>query len=317
MPEQGNPADWQAGLRHLSHARQLAAEGLPAAEAGRVAARIAALQTDLEEQAATAGDTLEGVFPLAPLLTSSPFVASGPAATYQLVGDPALKATADAATDLQSRATEWIKDRRQVQLPVLFISVPQNQVLEDWVLRMFRTSPRFRVYTSCGGGRRTDSGGTGRSLGRPHHARRQGRLVEGIRSDEIAGGHDSPRRCHRGHLPLRNRRAASGRRQQLAAGTVLDHGIQPRSPRPAGLDRVGQRCAVGAGSGRLRVDRSHASRVGRRHLMVDPVVGAAGRFRRGTHPALRDCSAAGIDAARAGNAAGGCLLVSVAGGIWA
>ena len=72
---------------------------------------------------------------------------SGATATYQLIGDPAIKATADAAADLQSRATEWVKDRRQVQLPVLFISVPPNQALEDWVLRMFRALPRFRVYT--------------------------------------------------------------------------------------------------------------------------------------------------------------------------
>ena len=112
-----------------------------------IAARIAALPTDLKEQAAAAGDTLEGVFPLVPLLTSLPLIESGPAATYRLVGDPAFRAITDAATDLQSCATEWIKDRHQIQLPVLFISVPQNPALEDQMLRMFRTSPRFRVHT--------------------------------------------------------------------------------------------------------------------------------------------------------------------------
>jgi hypothetical protein len=134
---------------------------LPAAEVARLSRHIAALKSDLQSQAKANQWTLGGVFPLTGFLTSS-MADAGPAASYQLIDDPATKATTNAAADLLALAAELGK--KQTQLPVVFTCVAyepgaagrkidrmearsEARSLEHAACRVFRESPHFDVQT--------------------------------------------------------------------------------------------------------------------------------------------------------------------------
>ncbi len=147
MQDDGSPLDLRAGQCHLAQARQLLKQGLPAGQADQLSDRISALESDLDSQAAVAGVSLEGVFPLTRFLASSSLAPRTAGNAYRWRGDPAVTAALDAADDLAARVADWEKDRHLLQLPVVLAAIPQNQAVENALLRVFLASPRFRVRT--------------------------------------------------------------------------------------------------------------------------------------------------------------------------
>ncbi|MCG8586420.1 MAG: AAA family ATPase [Pirellulales bacterium] len=145
MAELGNMAAYRKGLRHLDDARTLAAR-LPEsdAERARLNARIDGLQTDLEKQTGIAVDTLYGVFPLVRFLNRSIFAESLTLGTYEIIDDPAVMASTGAARLLALQTiTEWVGRH---QLDAVFTSIPHNPELENEVLYVFNSHPKFFVH---------------------------------------------------------------------------------------------------------------------------------------------------------------------------
>ena len=151
--EHGDLPASQAGLRELECAEEVLRHArLPSDESDRIGKRIAAVKGDLEGQIKRASGTLEGEFPLNRFLTSPLFADSGPTAVYRLIGDPAIKATGDAAANLAAQVDELGK--KSGRLPVIFIAVPPGQTrrddsqagaLEHAARQAFHGSPRFSL----------------------------------------------------------------------------------------------------------------------------------------------------------------------------
>ena len=206
------------------------------------AMRIKAVKSDLQDQIdGGAGDPGGRVSPDCAFLTSPLFADSGPTATYRLIDDPAVKATADAAADLAAqceragkevrRNCRWWSPRfRRRNGPARCL---QRQSATGTACRPAPWSTRRasvpRIAAVSGARRMPTS--TMRSLpremrrrssrrfpGRPHHRRGRREVAQGVRA-EVAGGRDSPSRRHRGRLRVTGRKGRSSSAGQAAAGS--------------------------------------------------------------------------------------------------
>jgi len=145
MAERGNMEAFDRGLHHLEQAeRALNEAGEEQRRRDALAAQIAALRIDLEQQADIAHDTLHGVFPLVRLLRPSLLADALATGTFEMIDDPAVIAATGAASLLAERILMLWKARPQ--LNVMFTSTPADRALENEVLYVFNRNPRYFVH---------------------------------------------------------------------------------------------------------------------------------------------------------------------------
>ena len=337
VTEQGDVPASQAGLRELEHAEEMLKQGtLPPAEVERFRRHVEALKSDLQDQIEVTRRTLEGVFPLTGFLTSSLFADSGPAAIYRLIDDPAIKATRKAAADLVARETEL--EKKQGQLPVVVTCVPPREpwpgpvppaegsdrdrlrarTLEHAARQVFRGSPQFQVHAHAAVEEALAPAGT--------------ETVSQAR-DDFRAGHITTAVEEKLLQALGPRLLVVVIRQADAVADVSCYRMEGRlleahKPRQEAMSTFGfgrdrrDRLAwiLGANAALLAIAYAAFALVvrtpprhGRRQLVDHASPRAAGGFRRGAHPALRNFPAAGVHTASPGNAGAGLLLDRVPG----
>ncbi len=148
IEEKGNMEAFQTGLEHLANAKEALKDrkaGLPEKEMSALKAEIFALQSDLEQQAELAHDTLFGVFPLIRFLTVTLFSDAMATGTFKLVDDPSVTAATAASLKLASTFSRYLRSRPQ--LDVVFNSVPMATALENEALYIFNNSDKFFVHS--------------------------------------------------------------------------------------------------------------------------------------------------------------------------
>ncbi len=166
VTEQGDVPACQAGLREVEQAEVLLGRAtLPAAETDRLASRIKALKSELQDRIEMMRWTQEGVFPLTGSLTSPLIADSGPTAIYRLIDDPAVRATGKAVADLATRASELEKNEAQLPVVITWAAAGRGRpgaalqaedsdpdrlearTLEHAAQQVFHESPLFQVQT--------------------------------------------------------------------------------------------------------------------------------------------------------------------------
>ena len=245
------------------------------------------------------------------------------------------QATRKAAADLAARATEL--EKKQAQLPVVFTCVPREtlpgaavqaedsdldglraRTLEHAARQVFRGSPQFQVQTHAAVEEALAPAGeeTPRQAGDDFRA---GHITTAVQERLLKAF--GPRLLV---VVIRQADVVADVCCYRTEGRILEAGKPPQeafSTSGFGRDRRDRLAWILWANAallvdrlcRLRADRAHPPRHGRRQLVDHASPAALGCFCRGAHPALRGFPAAGIDTAPAGNAGAGFLLVSVSG----
>ena len=144
VAEKGDMDAFARGLALVQEARvEIERSSNAPAERDRQLTAVDALQSDLEEQAEMAHDTLYGVFPLVRLLAPSLFADAQATRTFELIDEPDVVAVTSAGEELARGVFDRWSSRPQ--LAVVFRSEPPSRPLENELRYIFNSLPKYRV----------------------------------------------------------------------------------------------------------------------------------------------------------------------------